>query len=301
MLVELSEKEARVSDMVCPHCGQPHSAEVLFCPTTGGQVRAAAEAAAAAAAPPAGSSGSPAVADDKGVADLLMEALNLYRKHARALLMTSAVVFVPVSILSSLALAAIGPTAVGAIGIGFLYGVAISLTTGALTIAAADRVLGGSADWRQVWSLLAKRLGLLLSALVPAGVVFAIGMLLLVIPGLIAALLFALVAPVVLIEGLRGTAALKRSVELVRSDWLRVALVILVFGLLTGLARLLAYIIIRGSAVFALALFSDLFTLVLLPVPVLGLALLYFDIRRKRDGFTSDRLRADLEALKSAA
>jgi hypothetical protein len=28
--------------------------------------------------------------------------------------------------------------------------------------------------------------------------------------------------------------------------------------------------------------------------------LLYFDIRRKRDGFTNDHLRADLEALKGA-
>ena len=41
-------------------------------------------------------------------------------------------------------------------------------------------------------------------------------------------------------------------------------------------------------------------TLVFLPVPVLGMVLLYFDIRRRRDGFTDDRLRADLEALKTA-
>ena len=38
----------------------------------------------------------------------------------------------------------------------------------------------------------------------------------------------------------------------------------------------------------------------MLPVPVLGTVLLYFDVRRKRDNFTHDNLRADLEALKGA-
>ena len=47
------------------------------------------------------------------------------------------------------------------------------------------------------------------------------------------------------------------------------------------------------------SLFSDLITLVLLPVPVLGTVLLYFDIRRKRDNFTNDRLREDLAALRA--
>jgi hypothetical protein len=55
----------------------------------------------------------------------------------------------------------------------------------------------------------------------------------------------------------------------------------------------------RGS-IFMASLVSDLTTMVMLPVPVLGTVLLYFDIRRKRDGFTNDNLRADLEALKRA-
>ena len=45
---------------------------------------------------------------------------------------------------------------------------------------------------------------------------------------------------------------------------------------------------------------SDLFTMLMLPIPVLGTVLLYFDVRRKRENFTNDNLRADLEALKSA-
>jgi hypothetical protein len=264
-------------------------------------------------------------APEKGVADLLVEAFQLYRKHAKALLVTCALLFVPASIVKSLALAAIlGPTVAfatsadpaTALGGGlsvfllgtlgtlvtafFLYGIIVPLTNGALTIAVADRILGGDAGWREVWMLLFRRLGKLLSAVVPAAIVVAIGFVFFVIPGLVLGLLFAFVSPVVLIEGIGGRAALERSTTLVRSDWLRVSLVVVVFGLLRGAAQIVAGILVPHTAIFVSSLFGDLITMVLLPVPVLGMVLLYLDVRRKRDNFSSDNLRADLEALKGA-
>jgi hypothetical protein len=318
---------------------------------------------------------SPQAPADKGVADILKEAYQLYRTHARALLLTCAMLFAPAAVVNSCARAAIlAPTvaAAGAIsqnaaeaargveassralqdaysrnanratierlqaenarnieelsrrGVAaagqamggftlfvlgllgtlvtafFLYGVIVPLTNGALTIIVADRVLGGNAGWRETWMLLFRRLGQLLSAVIPAAVLIAIGFVFFFIPGVILGLFFAFVSPVVLIEGLSGKAALRRSIELVRSDWLRVALVIIVFAVLGWLARMLAYILIPASALFVGSLFGDLFTMVMLPFPVIGLVLLYFDIRRKRENFTQDRLRADLEALRGA-
>jgi len=264
-------------------------------------------------------------APEKGVADILAEAFALYRTHAKPLLITCALLFVPASIIKSLALAAIlgptvalvaatDPTALLAGGLSvylfgllgtlvtafFLYGIIVPLTNGALTISVADRVLGGNAEWREVWMLLFRRLGKLLSAVIPAAFLVALGFVLFVIPGLVLGLLFAFVSPVVLIEGIGGRAALERSVALVRSDWLRVTLLVLVFGILRGVAQLLASALIPQTAIFASSLFGDLITMVLLPVPVLGMVLLYFDVRRKRDNFTPDNLRADLEALKGA-
>jgi hypothetical protein len=262
---------------------------------------------------------------EKGVADILAEAFQLYRTHAKPLLVTCALLFVPASIIKSLALAAIlgptaalvaaaDPTAMLAGGLSvylfgllgtlvtafFLYGIIVPLTNGALTISVADRVLGGNAEWREVWMLLFRRLGKLLSAVIPAAFLVALGFVFFVIPGLVLGLLFAFVSPVVLIEGIGGRAALERSVTLVRSDWLRVALLVLVFGILRGVAQILASALIPRTAIFASSLFGDLITMILLPVPVLGMVLLYFDVRRKRDNFTPDNLRADLEALKGA-
>lgn len=261
---------------------------------------------------------------EKGVADILVDAFKLYRAHAKPLLGICAVLFVPAAIINSMARAAIlGPTLaiaaspdpaaalassvsvlLGLLGMlvtaFFLYGIIVPLTNGALTIAAADRILGGQAGWREVWMLLFRRLGKLLWTVVPAAILVVIGTVFFLIPGLVLALFFTFASPVVLVEGLSGRAALERSTTLVRSDWLRVALLLLAFAVVRGVAQVVASIFVAPSAIFVGSLLGDLITMVMLPVPVLGTVLLYFDIRRKRDGFTNDHLRADLEALKGA-
>jgi hypothetical protein len=264
-------------------------------------------------------------APEKGVADILVEAFQLYRAHAKPLLLTCALLFVPAAIINSMALSAIlGPTLAiarsgdpaaalaGSLSVHllqlagtlmtafFLYGIVVPLTNGALTIAAADRILGGQAEWREVWMLLFRRLGKLLSAVIPAAIVVTIGLLFFLIPGLVLALFFTFVSPVVLIEGLGGRAALERSTTLVRSDWLRVALLLIGVAAVHWVGHLVASLLVPPGSIFMASLVSDLVTMVMLPVPVLGTVLLYFDIRRKRDSFTNDNLRADLEALKRA-
>ena len=352
-----------MADSPCPHCGELHAASATICPKTGAEIPARGPAAV-----------TPPAFPDKGVADILKEAYGLYRKHARLLLLTCAVLFVPAAIVRSCAQAAImGPTTaaaraveqsassldsgtlgaaqsalqkayeahadgatiarlqaeqaraleevgrrsmqaasaamgsftmtiLGLLGLlvtSFIYAVTMPLTNGALTIAVADRILGGNAGWREVWMLLFRRLGPLLTAVIPAAFLIAFGLVLFVVPGLVLMLLFAFVSPVVLVEGLRGRAALRRSVELVSADWLRVALMIVVLAVLRGLAQIVGSILIPSSALFVASLFSDLMTMIFLPLPVLGMVLLYFDVRRQRDQFTNDRLRADLDALKT--
>jgi len=172
------------------------------------------------------------------------------------------------------------------------------LTNAALTIAVADRLGGGLAGWLEVWMLLLGRLRELLSALIPAALLVAAGMVLWALPGMIVAFLFAFVPQVVLIERLTGKAALARSIVLVRVDWLRVALLVGVFIAITWAARLVADVLIPDSAPFVTQLIGDLITLIVMPVPVLGLVLLYLDIRRRRDGFSADDLRAELAMLR---
>jgi hypothetical protein len=316
---------------------------------------------------------------DKGVADILTEAWRLYRKHARALLLTCAVVFVPASFLKSCALSAImapGSAAAAAVQAAqavpegdldaanrnvqdayqrhadkatlarleaerdrvredvrrrhelaagqamggfilfvlgifgslvtfFAYAVTVPMVQGALTIASADLAAGRELVWRDVWAAFFNRLGPLLTAVVPAAFITAfafacfsaVGFASL---GLIAALLFAFVAPVVLLENLRGRAAIRRSVDLVMADWLRVALMVIAFALIRWIGDAVAGLLVPLWAPFVSSFLGDLLMFVLLPLPVLGLVLLYVDIRRKRENYTEERLGADVAALKSA-
>jgi hypothetical protein len=178
------------------------------------------------------------------------------------------------------------------------FAIAVPLAGGALTIAVADRLGGGKAGWIESWMLLVGRLDKLLAAIVPAAGLIAIGLVLWVIPGLLIAFCFALVAQVAVIEGLGGAAALRRSADLVLGDWLRVALLLAVFGAVTWAARLLADAVIPDSAIFMTELVGDLITLAVMPLPLIAAALLYFDLRRRHDAFGDAELRAALVALR---
>lgn len=176
---------------------------------------------------------------------------------------------------------------------------AVPLTAGALTIAVADRVTGGGIGWVEAWMLLLGRLGRLLTAIVPAAGLIAIGLVLWVIPGLVVAFCFTLVAQVAVIEGVGGAAALRRSVQLVGSDWLRVALLLAVFLAFTWAARLLADLVVPDTAIFMTALVGDLLTLAAMPVPLIAGVLLYLDVRKRRDNFGDTELRAALASLRA--
>jgi hypothetical protein len=356
----------------CVHCGEEHDEGARFCAATGRPIDPVPPPPLPPPPPPplpTAAASSPAVtAPDKGVFDLLKEAIELYRKHARSFLITAAVLFLPASFINSCAVALVtgpiihsesvdrlsaraaevariqqqiertedGPArealmreltremvsttedvrrsfaadvghlsrvffalAGWAVTALILYGLVLPLTGGALTIAVADRILGGNATWREHWMLLFHRLATLLTAVVPAALLVMVGFFCFVIPGIILSFFFTFVAPVALIEGIGGTDALRRSYELVKSDWLRTALMLLVFGILNSVAHKVAELFIPSSSIFFGTFLGDVLLLLVMPVPIIGSVLLYFDLRRKRDGFTDDKLRAELESLRA--
>jgi hypothetical protein len=253
----------------------------------------------------------PAVgAPAKGILDLLRDALKLYRRNARDFLLTAALLFVPAALVSSALLAVIGaPPGVTSVArllgwavVGLvLYATVLPLTLGALTVAVADRALGGDATPWDYWRLLVPHLAGLMSALAPAALLCALGYFLFLVPGLLLSTLFLFVPAIVLIEGLPGMAALRRSDRLVRADGIRVAVVTLAFLAIRLLAHGLSRLAIPGSAVFVEQLLAEALTLVLLPVPVLAGVLLYLDLRRRTEAFDTEALRSQLDTLRTCA
>jgi hypothetical protein len=186
------------------------------------------------------------------------------------------------------------------ITIAVTYGLAVPLTTGALTIIVADRVTGGSVTPGQAWKIMLTRLPRLLGATVPAFFLVLGGLLLCLLPGLALSFLFVFVTPVVLLENVGGTSALKRSAALVKANMPQVFIMGIVFSVIRMVASFVAHLFVPSSALFFDNLVSGVLMMLLLPLPIVGTVLLYLDIRRQADGLTEQGLRAGVDGLRRA-
>ena len=178
----------------------------------------------------------------------------------------------------------------------FFNAVLVPLTSGALIIAAADRARGGNAGWREVWMLLFRRLEKLIvtalcallvivpavaitaltGAITPLFLVPSVWALFAILPGAVFAFLFAFMSPVVLLDGVGGFPALGRSARLVRSNWRRVLWLMVIVGVLRfALVKLPEML----SSTWPDSLGGDAFTILLLPLSSVAMALVYVDLR----------------------
>lgn len=127
------------------------------------------------------------------------------------------------------------------------------------------------------------------------------GFLLLVIPGVIFSVWYTFVAPAVVLEGLAGKAALRRSRELGRGYYFRN------FGILilSQLVMLVIAMVLGGALGVALALsfpispraleFAGGFVgLAVAPPSVIVFVLLYYDMRVRKEGYAAAQLADDL-------
>ncbi len=243
------------------------------------------------------------------VEDLLRRAWDLYLANWQAILITCAVLLLPAALFKAVLHGALGLAARLGPG-GFLFalcslvvsfasaliiqGLAMPLTRAALTVHLADLVTGTPGDWQRSWSVVLRRLVPLLTAIIPAALITAVGLVLFVLPGIVAGCLFAFVAPVVLCEGKSGVAALKRSIELVLTDWVRIALVFVILAVLNAAAHVLAGLAFVPARFFG-SLTEELITLALLPLPLTATVLLYVEARRRVDGVDMAALRDQIE------
>jgi ABC-type multidrug transport system fused ATPase/permease subunit len=172
---------------------------------------------------------------------VLGEAWELYKKFLWQFFLTAFAVFVVLDLLSALAAAAAGDS----VGAGLLWGlVALAIgvigyfwVQGALVELVRD-VRDGRAD-RSVgdtFRAVQPRLPALIVAGLLAGLGIAVGLLLLIVPGLFLLTIWSMIIPVIVFEGRSAGESFGRSREIVRGNgWSVFGLIIIVF-LLIGVA-----------------------------------------------------------------
>jgi serine/threonine protein kinase len=146
---------------------------------------------------------------------------------------------------------------------------------------------------RELFGIFKKRLRAFLTTGILASALILVGFILLVIPGVILFVRYALYAPIVVLENLKNFAALRRSVELMRRARLSVFIVVLIEISIPILAQSIFTSLFGGFAVVREAnglhispnsktvqRFSELLNIFIVPMLSILTALLYFKLRQ---------------------
>jgi hypothetical protein len=216
------------------------------------------------------------------VGGVVRRVFEIYVDQAPVLMPAAAVVFVFTGILATLLVASSASLALLALLIDL---VATTLFTGMIVELVAD-VRDGRRDASvgQLLRAVTPVLGQLIVVAVVAYVAIGLGLVVFIVPGLALLTIWAVFAPVVVIERPPGLAALGRSRELVTGNFWRVfvVIVLLIIGvvLLAGVLEVAAESAGTAVAVVVRVVLGVLSA----PVSALAVAVLYFDLRDLRTG-----------------
>ena len=257
-----------------------------------------------------------------GVGEILDVAIKIYRSQFGVLIRAVSVVLGPVFVLAGAIRLSIPteedffeatqpgatpefdggefwPFLAGTVLITLLAFVAAQVATGACFKAVGGAYFDEQPDWRASLQFARSRLGsllwlsfLLVIFLVPA-------FLACIVPGVYLYVAWAVATPVLLLEDVRGRAALKRSRVLVKGRWWPTVAVLLLVAILTGIVQLVFLGLLAGvvsasdnevAQAVADAVAQTVSSALTTPLSAAVLTVLYFDLRVRREGF-------DLELL----
>lgn len=176
-------------------------------------------------------------------AGLISEAWNLYQQHWRHLIPVAAIVYLAVGLISGILSAILG--GFGALLASVLSLVGVFWVQGALTRAVQD-VRDGKADLsvQETFQSVQDRIASIAGASFLAGIGIAIGLVLLLIPGLYLMTMWALIVPVIVVERVGALDSFGRSRALVSGHgWNAFSVIVLTFLILFFFGVLLGVIL----------------------------------------------------------
>jgi ABC-type multidrug transport system fused ATPase/permease subunit len=208
----------------------------------------------------------------------------IYRDQFTLLIPAALVVFVPVAIISGLIYAG-DVSLIGALIVAAVATIATYWFQGMVVEAARD-IIDGRRD-HTVGSLVRSAsavLGPLVVAGILAGIGITIGLVLVIVPGLFLLTIWAVIAPVIVIERAGAIESFGRSRELVRGNGWQVFGVIVVLFLLQFIVTAVIQAIANGiSDSFAAYAVSDLIVrLLVAPLSALAASVLFFELKAIR-------------------
>jgi hypothetical protein len=239
----------------------------------------------------------------RSASELVDAGFRLLRRHFGAFVTLGALGYVP-SLLVDLARFGAVPVSAG-LGAGVLVAFVLvivplyAVTQGALSALAADAYRAGEARLADALRLAIRRVGPAIVAMVLVGAIFAVGLVLLVVPGVYLFARLASAFPSVVLEDLGPVEALRRA-------WARAegrvghSLGTLALTFLLYFVVLMGATVIGGAAAlaagkYALLAVSAVVTVLVAPMVPIVTTLLYFDLRIRSEGYDLELLSGQLD------
>jgi hypothetical protein len=260
-----------------------------------------------------GQGGGIAALPPRGIGEILSAAFQLYRRSWRTLMAVAAMVVVPLTLLQylighwvrshgqqlhdqvvvSTSFWAVASASLLAALVGLLL---YQVLTGAITRTIATEVTGQDLGLEQSYRFGFARLGPILVVSILVGLATLLGLIVFIIPGIYIGVRLAVSIQALVIEGRRGTEAMRRSWDLVGGHWWHAAFTLLVAALLTGVVNAVITAPFSAGAWFLQAVAAAIATTVTLPFGALVGVLLYLDLRARKERLDLDTLEANLQA-----
>ena len=265
--------------------------------------------------PPSGTSGRP------GAGGILDASLQAYRAQALNLWKIVVLIVVPARVINELVTVLTLPggvhaqngnlytgaghtTSTSAAAVAVSIGISVvaaALAIGALSKCVLDHYTGRPADWRSSLSFARQRLASLLWLSITSAALLFAGFLLFIVPGIWLLVSLSTAVPALMFERIDPLRALRRSQELVRGRWWPTFGVLLIaLALVVAVEIVLAIIfgsIESGSKVGSVALLIALdgisgaiSALISYPFLAIVCAVIYIDLRVRKEGLDADRL-----------
>jgi hypothetical protein len=170
------------------------------------------------------------------------------------------------------------------------------------TVAVSEYCLGIKPSFARSYARVFTAPGRLLMTVLLSSFILFVGFIALFVPGLVLSVWYVFVGPVVVLEGLGGMAALRRSRELGRGYYARnlgIAFVtqLIVFVFIFVLSVLIAIpMVLLGASenLIAAEFLGAVAAAAVTPVFVVALVLLYYDMRARREGYGAAQLAEDI-------
>jgi len=207
--------------------------------------------------------------------------LATYTQHLQSLLTD------PTSIDLNLVLASLGVLLVAAIIVGLVSWVISTIANGTCVKCASDIIEKGSASLEEAFGFTVRKLITLLAASFLVGVLLFIGFLLLVVPGIIFSIMFALFVPVIINENVGVLDSLSRSKRLVNHRWLITFVLFLIIGMVNIFVSVITLFVTSPFGIVG-SLISSIISSFAAPILPIALTVYYYSMlgREEQQRFT---------------